>query len=194
VVRTRNVETTRDILAFMARATQWYRGSSFFEWSGSPSPWVIQLQDFAEGETLMRTRLEMQVMGYTALDDSNYPVCWEGAQVVAALLWDQAEGGDPEAPPGYFDTALFPWIWVQQVNFQSDIRVTDPVAMTDYTIYRNTALSESIDCHSMRATSPGNSSALFFVIDSQTVDPVWADSFNLSSIRITWSVMSKLPA
>ena len=187
------VGVTRDILAFMPRTSQWYRGNYWIQPDLPGSPVVIPLAFFGPGETLVRSRLDLEVTGYTDPASGFFPNNWSQYQVVAALCWDQGSDGGDE-PPGYFDSALFPWIWVQQLSFQTDSLIQQPFPpYTTYATYINTAEGRSIDCHSQRATSAENTSTLWLVLDAQQAgapDPY----FFLTAFSVGWSVMSKLPA
>lgn len=155
---------------------------------------VVPLASFVGGETLMRTRLDLQLTGISSVASTRFPTDWEGVQIEAALCWDQGPGGGDE-PPGYFDTGLFPWIWAQQVSFQTDCLVPDTETPSlTYATYINTAESRGIDCHSARATDPENVSTLWFVLDVQTVQPDWAATQFIDAFSMGYSVMSKLPA
>jgi hypothetical protein len=177
----------------MPRTTQWYRGNYWVQPDLPGSPVVIPLATFVAGETLIRSRLDLEVTGFCNSDSAFFPNNWSQYQVEAALLWDEGDDGGDE-PPGYFDTALFPWIWAQQLSFQTDSLVQQPFTpYITYATYINTGEGRSIDCHSQRVTSAGSSSTLWFVLDAQVAgdpDPY----FYLTALSVGWSVMSKLPA
>lgn len=172
----------------MARTNTWIRGNSY---NGAPAvgaPIVVQLASFDAGDTLMRTRIDLQFTGATETFGSPFPTQWSQFQVVVALLWDQAPGG-PEAPPGYFDTALFPWIWAQQVTWQTDCITTVVEGNPTSTSFINTAESRSIDCHSERLTSPDNLGALWLVADIQYVAD--AAGVQINDLSFGYSVLVK---
>lgn len=181
-------------MGVMTRETEWQRSTYYTNGPLVGGPLVIPLGIFNEGDTLIRTRIDMQLLGLCIGTSVRYPVDYEAMQVVVALLWDEGSGGGEE-PPGYFDTALFPWIWVQLCTFENTAivpNVSDPTM--SYSYYTNTAESRSIDCHSQRLTSPGNSSNLWLVLDSQVGMGDWAGSWYIETFSAAWSVGSKLAA
>lgn len=178
----------------MSRTTNWQRDNAYTQWTDIDTPWVVPLAAFDPGETLMRTRLDIQLVGYTQATDDHFPHSWEGVQTEIALVWAQAPGGYPDPPPGYFDTALYPWIWAQQVSWETDVYIPAPDAGGGYCFFHNTVESRSIDCHSARATDPDSYSMLWLVVDYQIVNPFYETEFQIESFTAGWSVMSKLPA
>jgi len=179
----------------MPRTTQWYRGNDYTQFTDFDTPWIVPLAGFGPGETLIRTRLDIQLVGAINAAGTHFPSPWEGVQVEIALLWDSAVGTYPDPPPGYFDTSLYPWIWAQQVSWQTDSLIADTSgAVQTYALFTNTVESRSIDCHSARATPDDSYSSLFLVVDFQVVNPDYSPYFFLSTMTAGWSVMSKLPA
>lgn len=178
----------------MTRTTNWQRSNYFADSPLASGPIVVSLATFSEGDTLVRSRLDLQITGSSNPQSTRFPTDWQSVQVEVALLWTEGpEGGD--APPGYFDTALFPWIWAQQVSFENIVLYQDQaLPESNYGVYINTAESRSIDCKSERLTSAGNSSTLWLVLDMQVVQPEWNTYFGLDSFSVGWSVMSMLAA
>lgn len=157
-------------------------------------PLVFPMATFSEGETLIRTRVDLQMTGQSNPLSTRFPTDWQSVQVVIALCWDQGGGGGEE-PPGYFDSVFFPWIWVQQCSFTNIVLYQDQSLPEDnYGVWTNTAESRSIDCHSERLTGAGNTSTLWGVLDVQVVQPEWNTYWSMDSFSAGWSVMSMLPA
>lgn len=178
----------------MTRTTNWQRNNYFADSPVAGGPLVFPMATFSEGETLIRTRVDLQIVGNSNPLSTRFTSDWQSVQVEVAMCWDQGAGGGTE-PPGYFDSVFFPWVWAQQVSFQLDSLIIEPYTpYLNASTYTNTAESRSIDCHSERLTGAGNTSTLWFVLDVQVVQPEWNTYFQLDSFSAGWSVMSMLPA
>lgn len=150
---------------------------------------MVELATFSEGDTLIRTRVDLQLTGIASALGSGFPTQWGQAQVEVALLWDQGAGGPP-APPGYFHTSLYPWIWAQQMSFENMTFMPSVSGVPASVAFTNTAESRSIDCHSERLTSPGNSGALWLVLDAQYPAP--AADISFLTFNFGYSALIKL--
>jgi len=146
----------------MARADYWQNVNGTNTGAVGWLPFVVDVADLNPGETLVRTRIDLQLQGYddNDQDPDGYPFPWLQSQMVAALCWSTTEG-----PPGYYDTALFDWIWVRQVAFEATPFLLPPDYDTQAIIYQNTAETRVVDTHSMRKTDPVGGGSLYLVLD-----------------------------
>lgn len=159
--------STRFILMFMARTRAWTRLYEANDGILGAGAYVRLLRDFTAGETLARTRLNVQLLSSADNDGMGfYPNPAWGWNIVIALYWAQGVGGVPAAPTGYFSVLSNNWIWVQNVAWQADVFVPVNGAFPERQYSLNTAESRSIDCKAQRLTAAGNGAGLWLVIDA----------------------------
>lgn len=175
----------------MARTRSWYRTNQQSEYLISGSPVVLNLGSFTEGQTLTRTRLELQLANFWGSGLGAVVMApYMAVQTVVALAFSQDTGGG--APPaGYFDVEA-DWIWVQQINWYNWPILIDPTVSGWTNGYQNTAESESIDSHSQRLVAPGNGGTLYAVFDAYNFNPDLSDGFQYY-IQLSSSVLTLEP-
>lgn len=175
----------------MARPWRYQRGYNFIDSVGAGTPYVELIAEFEGGETLTRSRLDVDCRGSisSTLSDTPFPDGMYGSQMVVALAFDQ-DASLPVGPGGFFDYDA-DWVWVQQVSFASNGPWTSP-STGDFVVQWNTPSSQVIDSHAQRAVLPGNAGGLWLVFDIKK----WAGPGSYSTTpycTYTSYVGSKLP-
>jgi len=178
----------------MPRTRVWTRSNVAGSGFVMPTPYVSLLRDFSEGETLARTRIDLQMISLAISTGGGlYPVNFIGWNTVIALLWEQGSGGVPSPPTGYFGFEGYPWIWAQNVSWETDSFVKGSSGIPDTFYGRNTAESRSIDCRSQRLCQPGNGAGLWLIIDTVQNGGPDGDGFNISDLNYGASVLTIEP-
>lgn len=177
----------------MARPWNYQRGYNFIDSVGAGTPYVELIAEFESGETLTRSRLDLDARGAVAspTGDTPFPDGMYGSQMVAALAFDQ-DASLPVGPGGFFGYTA-DWIWVQQVSFANGPIWADTESSSYLATQYNTASSQVIDSHAQRAVIPGNVGGLWLVLDIMK----WGgpESYSLTPyVTYTSYVGSKLPA
>lgn len=181
---------TRGILAFMARVDYWQ--TNYGQYTGETGflPLVLEVANFAPGDTLVRTRIDLQIQGSDFYDQDldGYPNPGEGAFVVAAVCWSTGA-----VPTGFYDSLDNDWLYVRLQNFDFTMYWEPVDLQSQYSVYVNSLECRNIDTHSMRKTDPGTGGSLYLVLDWNPPIPADAAGF-LPDISWVARVLAKRPA
>jgi hypothetical protein len=128
------------------------------------APYIVDLGLLlTPGYTLLRTRVDLELVCYTEAGDTNpaaYPRPMDGWQTAAALCWS-AEG----PPTGYYEEVFADWIFVQQMSFNFfPVNLYIDTQPSGLGFHINTAETRTLDTKSMRDADAG--STVYLVVDS----------------------------
>ncbi len=177
----------------MPRALTTYRTNQQSEYDITGSPVVLLLQSFTEGETLQRTRLNLQLANlWPNADSATITAPYLFCQTVCAVCWSH-DGGGGAPPSGYFGVDA-DWVWVEQISWYNYPFI--PITPDDATYiigYQNTTSSEVIDSKSQRLVPPGEGASLYAVFDSYVINPSVIGGF-FYYIQLHSFVVTMVPA
>jgi hypothetical protein len=174
----------------MARVDYWQTNYGQYVGTTGFLPLVLEVANLEPGDTLVRTRIDLQINQTDFYDQDilGYPDPGQGALVVAAVGWSTGA-----VPTGFFDSLDNDWLYVRQQNFDFTMYWEPVDLQSQYSVYVNSQECRNIDTHSMRKTDPVAGGSVYLVLDWAPPVPEEAAGFTPD---ITWiaRVLAKRPA
>jgi hypothetical protein len=174
----------------MTRTDAWLQTNNVSPLDGGWSTYVLNVVDLSAGDTLMRSRVDLQIATpvSSAFGGVSYGAPWDPAQYVAALCWST------EGPPtGYYEEVFADWIFVQQISFESFTWNLPDIDgnLQGYGYVRNSIETRTLDSKAQRVAPEGGS--VYLVLDATGNGDTAPEVFGVVA-QVTARFLIKQPA